>query len=150
MKLNLGSGGSKLPGFEGVDHDDLGQEWVVDLTQPWPWPDNSIEEIHASNIFEHLPDKFHSMNELYRVLIPGGLATLILPSTDGRGAWQDPTHVSYWNANSFRYWCSNHDAGLTALNRRYGFKGDFELLDLTHMEVPEKIIFVTAKLRKPR
>jgi O-antigen biosynthesis protein len=25
------------------------------------------------------------------------------PSTDGRGAWQDPTHLSGWNENSFWY-----------------------------------------------
>ncbi len=25
------------------------------------------------------------------------------PSTDGRGAFQDPTHVSFWNSNSFCY-----------------------------------------------
>jgi len=26
------------------------------------------------------------------------------PLTDGRGAWQNPTHVSFWNENSFWYW----------------------------------------------
>ena len=31
------------------------------------------------------------------------LATLT-PSTDGRGAFQDPTHVSFWNSNSFWYY----------------------------------------------
>ena len=27
-----------------------------------------------------------------------------VPSTDGRGAFQDPTHVSFWNSNSFWYY----------------------------------------------
>ena len=27
-----------------------------------------------------------------------------MPSTDGRGAWCDPTHVSFWNSRSFRYY----------------------------------------------
>jgi hypothetical protein len=27
----------------------------------------------------------------------------LTPSTDGRGAFQDPTHVSYYNSNSFWY-----------------------------------------------
>ena len=26
------------------------------------------------------------------------------PSTDDRGAFQDPTHVSFWNSNSFWYY----------------------------------------------
>jgi hypothetical protein len=28
---------------------------------------------------------------------------ILVPSTDGRGAFQDPTHVSFWNANTFAY-----------------------------------------------
>ena len=33
-----------------------------------------------------------------------GLAAVATPSTDGRGAFQDPTHVSFWNSNSFWYY----------------------------------------------
>lgn len=38
------------------------------------------------------------------MLAPGGWAFIQVPSTDGRGAFQDPTHVSYWNENSFLYY----------------------------------------------
>ena len=31
-----------------------------------------------------------------------------IPSTDGRGAFQDPTHVSYWNENSFLYYTDKY------------------------------------------
>jgi hypothetical protein len=44
------------------------------------------------------------MNELYRVLADHGVAEIIVPSTDGPGAFQDPTHRSFWNRNSFRYY----------------------------------------------
>jgi hypothetical protein len=44
------------------------------------------------------------MSEIHRVLAPGGWAFIEVPSTDGRGAFQDPTHVSYWNENSFFYY----------------------------------------------
>jgi SAM-dependent methyltransferase len=43
------------------------------------------------------------MNEIYRVLAPGGWLLSATPSTDGRGAFQDPTHCSFWNPNSFWY-----------------------------------------------
>ena len=42
--------------------------------------------------------------ELYRILVPGGWFLSSTPSTDGRGAFQDPTHVSFWNENSFLYY----------------------------------------------
>lgn len=49
----------------------------------------------------------HFMNEAWRVLKTGGLLDCSIPSTDyaGRGAWQDPTHVSYWNEATLRYFC---------------------------------------------
>ena len=33
-----------------------------------------------------------------------------VPSTDGRGAWQDPTHVSFWNEHSFWYYTDRNKA----------------------------------------
>lgn len=76
----------------------------ADLTKRWPFGDGSVGIVRAFHIFEHLPDPIHSMNEMYRVLAPGGWGIVEVPSTDGRGAWQDPTHVSYWNENSFFYY----------------------------------------------
>ena len=46
----------------------------------------------------------------HRVLAPGGWAFIEVPSTDGRGAFQDPTHVSYWNENSFLYYTDRYYA----------------------------------------
>lgn len=43
------------------------------------------------------------MNEAWRVLKPSAAIEIFVPSTDGRGAFQDPTHVSFWNANTFAY-----------------------------------------------
>ncbi len=60
--------------------------------------------IRAWHILEHLHDKQKIMAEIYRVLCHGGWLIAEVPSTDGRGAFQDPTHVSYWNENSFWYY----------------------------------------------
>jgi len=77
---------------------------VCDLNERWPWSDSSVDAIIAHDIIEHLVDPIHTMNEMWRVLKPGGTADIIVPTTDGRGAWQDPTHVSFWNRNSFFYY----------------------------------------------
>lgn len=75
-----------------------------DLNDGIPLPDNSVGVIYASHILEHLHDKHKIMCEIHRVLADGGWAFIQVPSTDGRGAFQDPTHVSYWNENCFWYY----------------------------------------------
>ena len=104
MKLNLGCCDTLLPGYINVDVHPAPGVTVADLREDWPWPDSSVNHIRAFDIIEHLPDKIFTMNEMWRVLRPGGQAEIAVPTTDGTGAWQDPTHVSFWNRRSFLYY----------------------------------------------
>jgi hypothetical protein len=62
--------------------------------------------------------KVELANELHRLLAPGGMLLTRTPSTDGRGAFQDPTHTAYYNENSFWYYTDDayrrHVPDLTA------------------------------------
>lgn len=108
MKINIGCSDNIMPGYLNVDayppYIDPGKVEKVNLLNRWPWPDNSIDEIYAADIIEHIADKIWTMNEIHRVLKKEGIAIIIVPTTDGRGAFQDPTHVSFWNENSFWYY----------------------------------------------
>ncbi len=77
---------------------------VAELPAPLPFPEGSVGVIRAVDFFEHVADKVALINELYRLLAPGGLLLSQTPSTDGRGAFQDPTHVAFYNENSFWYY----------------------------------------------
>jgi SAM-dependent methyltransferase len=77
---------------------------LADLTKPWPFETHSVGAFRAFDILEHLPDKRFSMSELHRCLAPGGWLLSRTPSADGPGAFRDPTHVSYWVEDSFRYY----------------------------------------------
>lgn len=103
-KLNLGCCDALIAGYVNVDLVALPGVTVADLSKPWPWEDSTIEHIRAWHIIEHLPDKLQTMNEMWRVLQPGGTAEIAVPTTHGVGAWQDPTHVSFWNERSFLYY----------------------------------------------
>ncbi len=100
---------------------------LADLSKPWPWEDSSIDHIRAHDIIEHLADKIHTMNEAWRVLKPGGIFEIAVPTTDGPGAWQDPTHVSFWNRNSFMYFEAGNPH-LVRFGRAYGIKCAFRIL----------------------
>lgn len=103
--LNLGCNRHPSPAMVNVDlYRFPGVDVVADLNEPWPFEDNYADRIVAVDLVEHLKDPIHTMNEAWRVLKPGGVFEIVVPSTDGRGADQDPTHVSYWNINSFMYY----------------------------------------------
>jgi hypothetical protein len=127
-KLNLGCCDRKVPGYLGVDRvPGPAVDVIADLSKPWPWPDASIDEIMAHDIIEHLPDKILTMNETWRVLKPGGKAEIVVPTVDGPGAFQDPTHVSFWHRHSFWYF----EAGSPYRERfahSYGVQARFRVL----------------------
>jgi O-antigen biosynthesis protein len=104
LALDLGSYQNKRVGYLGVDkRRGDGVDIVTELPRPLPFGDGSIGVVRAMDFLEHVQDQVSLMNELYRVLAPNGLLLSMTPSTDGRGAFQDPTHVSFWNENSYWY-----------------------------------------------
>lgn len=108
LKVDLGGGLFPKPGYLTIDQE--GADINCDLNDGIPLDDNSVGVINASHLIEHLRDPLKTMSEIHRVLAPGGWAFIEVPSTDGRGAWQDPTHVSYWNENSFFYYTKKSQA----------------------------------------
>lgn len=109
LKLDLCCGPTKPEGFFGIDiFPFLGVDKIFDLnTGAIPLPDNTCIEVRAHDAIEHIRDGMKTMKEIWRVCQDGAKIDILVPSTDGRGAWQDLTHVSYWNQNSFGYWCNN-------------------------------------------
>ena len=85
---------------------------------------NSVEEVRAHHFLEHLEQKvvIKTFNEIYRILKPNGIFKIYVPSTEGKGAFCDPTHRSWWNDWSFRYFDMRWDRELSA---SYGIKCNF-------------------------
>jgi len=141
MKIDLGCGTGKKAGFVGVDVADLkniyppGQFVKADLFNKIPFDDNSIEEVYARHFIEHIPREkvIWFFNEIYRILIIGRIFEIYFPPTqspDGkacRGAFCDPTHMSYWNDLSFRYFDMRNGEKIFA--ERYGIKCNFKVIE---------------------
>ena len=112
----------KIVGYINIDNRaGLNPDIVADLTSTFPFDDNSISEVRAYDFLEHIPigKTVFVIEEIYRVLKEGGLLRHMTPSTDGRGAFQDPTHVSFWNKNSWLYYMQDEYRDL------YGIKAKF-------------------------
>ena len=99
LKLNLGSGTRLLAGYKNIDKIPPADE-VVDLSNPWPWPDESVDEIVADHVFQYLPDQVLTMNEAFRVLKKGGKLKIRIPLAPHESAFADPMIASFWAAGS--------------------------------------------------
>jgi hypothetical protein len=99
MRLNLGCGSSKMPGWVNVDKIAAsGPDQVVDLEAlPWPWPDDSVDEVLLAHVLEHLGARTDAylgiIKELYRVCRNGATVTIIVPHPRHDFFLDDPTHV---------------------------------------------------------
>ncbi|MGD0092850.1 MAG: glycosyltransferase [Planctomycetota bacterium] len=146
LRVDLGCGDHRPEGFIGVDVvPGPCVDVVANLTRDFPFDDNSVACLRAHDAIEHWPDRLHTMNEIWRVCEPGAVVDLRVPSTDGRGAFQDPTHVSFWNANSFYYYSVEHPQYLN-LSRKQGFKGGFRISQLQSVQEPDHVFHVHAVL----
>lgn len=99
MKLNLGCGFHRLDGFVNVDRfDGCRPDQVVDLESfPWPWDDDSADEVVMSHVLEHLGATtevyFGIFRELYRVCRDGAEVRIAVPHPRHDDFLNDPTHV---------------------------------------------------------
>ena len=127
LKLDFGAGPHTKDGFEGVDILPFGQKWTADLRQPWPWKSESVEEAHASHFVEHLtgPERIHFVNELYRVLIPGGKCQIIVPHWASCRAYGDLTHQWPPVSEFWFYYLNKEWRGANAPHND-GYNCDFE------------------------
>jgi hypothetical protein len=83
MRLHLGCGTKKIPGWINIDSvAGCGPDLVHDLTRPFPYADQTVDEILAEDLLEHF-DKYmrvQVMSEWARVLKVGGTITVQVPN----------------------------------------------------------------------
>jgi SAM-dependent methyltransferase len=97
-----------------------------------PFPDNFFNSLSAYDFIEHIPRQFpgadgkiilpfiNLMDEIHRVLIPGGIFVAATPAFPKAEAFQDPTHVNIITKNTHEYFVGDIPKAFI-----YGFKGRF-------------------------
>jgi len=123
LKLDLGCGEAKRPGYVGIDRTPApGVDIVRDIERGLPFCDNSVVEVNCSHVLEHIQDLIFVMNEIWRVCRPGAIVHVEVPHSGTPQAFQDPTHVRYFNEYSFGYFEEHH-----RLRGQYGIEAKFRV-----------------------
>jgi SAM-dependent methyltransferase len=104
--------------------------------EPIPYPDSYFDSVSAFDFLEHIPRILATpggcgtrlpfvelMNEIHRVLKPGGLLYAVTPVYPAPECFQDPTHVNILTFRTWQYFCAP-----TLGAQIYGFVGNFQLL----------------------
>ena len=110
-----------------------------------PYPDDSFGSVSAYDFLEHVPRIFPSvdgrdtifpfvrlMQDIWRVLAPGGRLYALTPAWPHSEAFVDPTHVNFITAESHIYFCGEQPKG-----RMYGFDGRFEVIRVAWVDRAE-------------
>lgn len=116
---------------------DCGADVVHDLdVLPYPFADDTFDEIHASEVLEHTGRQgdwrffFAQFSEFWRILKPGGWLCASCPSVTSRWVWADPGHTRVLQPESLVFLHQPTyaaDVGKTAMTDYRGvYRADFD------------------------
>jgi SAM-dependent methyltransferase len=107
VKLNLGCGQNPMDGWTNVDWiAGPGVDKVLNLEDAhWSeiGPLDSVDEIYASHLIEHINDPLGLFAQLWHVAKPGAIAAFACPYGSSDDADEDPTHVRRLFMGSWAY-----------------------------------------------
>ena len=103
-RVNLGCGTDIRSGWVNLDSAPLPGVDVVHAIGdgPLPFDDASVDEVLAKDVLEHV-ELIPAMQELHRVLRPGGRLRVIGPHFTSAAVWVDPTHRTGFSVDTFGF-----------------------------------------------
>lgn len=85
LGINIGSGTALKREFLNCDlNPQYNDVFALDVTQPFPWHDNTFDYVFSEHMFEHISfgQGGAMLAECFRVLKPGGVIRLVTPSIE--------------------------------------------------------------------
>jgi ubiquinone/menaquinone biosynthesis C-methylase UbiE len=93
---------------------------------PYPFDDNSVDEIVLDNVLEHLLNPINVLNEIYRISKAGAVIHIYVPYFRSHYSIIDPTHRNFFGVNYFNYFDPSHP-----FNKTYQyFTASFKVHDI--------------------
>ena len=126
--IDLGCGTRKKEGTIGIDKFPApGVDIVCDIEKGIPVEDGSVDKIYTTYFLEHVSNLIFVFQEMYRVLVDGGVVELLVPYYTSINAFKDPTHKHFFTEETFKYFSREKWYGSD-----YGIKTDFEVVKIKY------------------
>jgi predicted SAM-dependent methyltransferase len=105
MKLNLGCGNNKKEGYINIDSSkEVKPDKVWNLEKkPLPFKVNSVDEVLAYHVLEHVQNFIPLMHDLHKICKNGAVIKIRVPFYSAWGQFNDPTHVRFFSPFTFDY-----------------------------------------------
>ena len=104
QKINLGCGHNHLNGFLNIDKFMSNKPDVCcDLEHGLPFKDNSIDEVFAIHVMEHISNLMNLMRDIYRVCKNGVKCFFVTPYKTSFEAMGNPHHLRVFDEWSWYY-----------------------------------------------
>ncbi|MGO8790542.1 MAG: class I SAM-dependent methyltransferase [Terriglobia bacterium] len=103
LKLNLGCGPNRKPGWLNIDLFYSGADLELDLRERWPFPDGSVAHIYSEHVFEHFEfyeQVPHVLSESLRVLQTEGVFDVGVPDSEWPLRGYGNPDCDYWSVAS--------------------------------------------------
>ncbi len=122
--LDVGCGPYKIPGAVGIDQQLWpGVDVVYNLERyPWPFADGAFERVICRHSLGHLSDVVKAIEEIHRVLRPGGRVEIVAPHFSSDNAFVDPTRRAFFGYRSMDYFCANSDGKYRYTQRQFALR----------------------------
>ncbi|PKM82244.1 MAG: hypothetical protein CVU89_06265 [Firmicutes bacterium HGW-Firmicutes-14] len=105
VRVDLGCGPAKRPGFIGVDRfPQLDVDKIGNLNEKLPFEDNSVDLVYASHSLEHVKDLMNTMKEIYRICKHGTQICILAPYYEQKLNFANPYHIQVFNEHTPRFW----------------------------------------------
>lgn len=128
---------------------------VHDLNNiPYPFTDDTFDEIHAYEVLEHCGKQgdwrffLDQFTEFHRILKPGGWFVATVPAWDSIWAWSDPGHTRVISEGSLLFLSqeSYEQVGKTSMtDYRSWYKANFQLVSANDQK--GSLVFVLKAIK---
>lgn len=101
IRLNLGCGNDVREGYLNIDKYVKADKQIELNRIPYPFRNDSVDEILALNLLEHLTNPYDVLIEWHRICKPGSFIILTVPHFSSGNAWSDIQHTRPYSVSAF-------------------------------------------------